>query len=100
MCNVLCYCAEEFEMWSLLWVQVGVDAASAAETTYKNLLSKLPNGSDALIAAYEAIEKTVHEVDDYVRVGYMWFALLFLNLSFLFLLCMELMMSDVQMRLL
>jgi len=54
----------------LLWIQVGVDAASAAETTYKNMLSKLPSGQDALLSAYEAIEKTVHDVDAYVRVGF------------------------------
>jgi len=50
-------------------MQVGVDAASASETTYKKLLSKLPSGQDALCAAYEAIEKTVHDVDTYVRVS-------------------------------
>ena len=33
------------------------------------MLSKLPGGQDALIAAYDAIEKTVHDVDAYVRVG-------------------------------
>jgi len=53
-----------------LWLQVGVDAASASETTYKNMLSKLPSGQDALFSAYEAIEKTVHDVDAYIRVGY------------------------------
>jgi len=40
------------------------------QTTYKNMLSKLPSGQDALVAAYEAIEKTVHDVDAYVRVRY------------------------------
>ena len=34
------------------------------------MLSKLPSGQDALISAYDAIEKTVHDVDAYVRVGY------------------------------
>jgi len=52
-------------------MKVGVDAASAAETTYKNMRSKLPSGQDALLSAYEAIEKTVHDVDDYVRVGFL-----------------------------
>jgi len=32
------------------------------------MLSKLPSGQDALLSAYEAIEKTVHDVDAYVRV--------------------------------
>ena len=34
------------------------------------MLSKLPSGQDALFSAYEAIEKTVHDVDAYIRVGY------------------------------
>ena len=53
-----------------MWTQVGVDAASDSETTYKNMLSKLPSGQDAECSAYEAIEKTVHDVDAYVQVSY------------------------------
>ena len=49
-------------------MQVGLDAGSEAETTYKNLLTKLPKGSDMLQSAYEAIEKLVAEVDEYVKV--------------------------------
>lgn len=52
--------------------QVGLDAGSEAETTYKNLLTKLPNGSEMLQNAYEAIEKLVKEVDDYVKVMRCW----------------------------
>ena len=51
---------------------MGVDAASDSETTYKTMLSKLPSGQDALCSAYEAIEKTVHDVDAYVRVSYVF----------------------------
>lgn len=46
-----------------------MDAASASETTYKNLLAKLPSGQDALHAAYESIEKIVRDVDAYVKVS-------------------------------
>ena len=53
-----------------MWTQVVVDAASDSETTYKNMLSKLPSGQDVLRSADAAIEKTVHDVDAYVRVSY------------------------------
>jgi len=46
-----------------------VDAASASETHYKNLLTKLPSGQDALHGAYETIEKIVRDVDSYVHVS-------------------------------
>lgn len=46
-----------------------MDAASASETHYKNLLTKLPSGQDALHGAYEAIEKIVRDVDSYVHVS-------------------------------
>jgi len=67
--RTLC-CWYKRENLTCMWTQVGVDAASDSETTYKNMLSKLPSGQDALCSAYEAIEKTVHDVDAYVRVRY------------------------------
>jgi len=80
---------EKVTVWCL-WIQVGVDAASAAETTYKKILSKLPNGPDALMSAYEAIEKTVHDVDDYVGVCYLFVWFLQLFFMFVIFLCMVL----------
>ena len=50
-------------------VQVGVDTAPVSETHYKNLLTKLPSGHDALDRAYEAVEKIVRDVNDYVHVS-------------------------------
>ena len=49
--------------------KVGLNAASESETHYKNLLAKLPSGQDALIGAYEAIEKIIKEVHAYVTVS-------------------------------
>jgi dynein heavy chain 1 len=48
--------------------QVGLDAGSEAETSYKNLLTKLPSGSEQLQHAYETIEKLVGEVREYVEI--------------------------------
>lgn len=64
--------------------QVGVDAASVSETHYKNLLTKLPGGQDALHGAYEMIEKIVRDVDGYVRVSSFdfWFSRLQLLFCF------------------
>ena len=60
----------DIEMLIGLCAQVGVDAASASETTYKNMLSKLPGGQDALHAAYESIEKIFCDVDAYVKASF------------------------------
>ncbi|XP_041352869.1 LOW QUALITY PROTEIN: cytoplasmic dynein 1 heavy chain 1-like [Gigantopelta aegis] len=48
--------------------QVGLEAESASETAYRNVLTKLPQGSLILEDAYSAIEKIVLEFNNYVTV--------------------------------
>ena len=53
--------------------QVGLDAGSEAETTYKNLLTKLPAGPDAVEAAYSTVEKLMSSLNTYVGVSLLFF---------------------------
>lgn len=43
---------------------------SEAAATYKNVLSKLPNGMKIVEECYCAIQKTVKEMEDYIMVGF------------------------------
>ena len=64
--------------------QVGVNAASASETHYKNMLAKLPSGQDAVVGAYDAIEKVIKNVDNYVHIWLDYQALWDLQPDFLY----------------
>ncbi|XP_064623935.1 cytoplasmic dynein 1 heavy chain 1-like isoform X3 [Lineus longissimus] len=46
--------------------QVGLDIESDLDTTYRNILTKLPSGQIVLEESYEAIQKLQKEVEDYV----------------------------------
>ena len=51
------------------FMQVVQETSSEHETTYKNLLTKLPDGPEVLESAYESITKLVKDVDGYVNVS-------------------------------
>ena len=53
----------------LLCIQVGLEAESEALTTYKNLLTKLPERAIRLEAAYAAIENLLTKASAYVDVS-------------------------------
>jgi dynein heavy chain 1 len=61
--------------------QVGLDIESDLDTTYRNILTKLPGGQIVLEEAYEAIQKLQKEVDDYVDVRTMNFQSHFLKVK-------------------
>ncbi|XP_078314970.1 cytoplasmic dynein 1 heavy chain 1-like isoform X1 [Crassostrea virginica] len=48
--------------------QVGLDAESESESTYRNVLTKLPGGQIILEDAYSAIQSVMKEFDNYVKV--------------------------------
>lgn len=48
--------------------QVGLDR-SAGDTTYRNLLAKLPGGIGVLEAAYDAVEQLINKVRGFVQVS-------------------------------
>ncbi|XP_059178510.1 cytoplasmic dynein 1 heavy chain 1-like isoform X2 [Physella acuta] len=48
--------------------QVGLQAESEADSTYRNVLTKLPEGPIVLESSYSAIQKTVEEFRKYVNV--------------------------------
>ena len=50
--------------------QVGVERVDSMSVTYRNLLTRLPTGTDPLLGAYEAIEARCREVQSYVKVKY------------------------------
>lgn len=50
-------------------VQVGLDVESELETTYRTLLTKMPQRKSVLEDAYEAIQVTVKEFQEYVEVS-------------------------------
>jgi dynein heavy chain 1 len=41
---------------------------SDSHTSYRNLLTKLPDGPEVIEGAYQAVEKKVQEVEKYVEV--------------------------------
>lgn len=41
---------------------------SDSHTSYRNLLTKLPDGPEVIEGAYQAVEKKVKEVEKYVEV--------------------------------
>lgn len=56
--------------------QVGLERdESESETTYRNLLAKLPEGPIVLEAAYGAIEGVVKKVEEYEQVWLQYQAL-------------------------
>eukprot|EP00105_Crassostrea_gigas_P045649 XP_019929797.1 PREDICTED: cytoplasmic dynein 1 heavy chain 1 isoform X11 [Crassostrea gigas] len=48
--------------------QVGLDVESESESTYRNVLTKLPSGQLILEDAYSAIQSVMKEFDNYVKV--------------------------------
>ncbi|XP_061172861.1 cytoplasmic dynein 1 heavy chain 1-like isoform X1 [Saccostrea echinata] len=48
--------------------QVGLDVESESESTYRNVLTKLPGGQIVLEDAYSAIQAVMKEFDKYVKV--------------------------------
>lgn len=50
-------------------LQVGLDVESESESTYRNVLTKLPSGQLILEDAYSAIQSVMKEFDNYVKVG-------------------------------
>lgn len=49
--------------------QVVQESSSELNTTYKSVLTRLPDGPEVLEVAYEAVNKLVKEVDVYVNVS-------------------------------
>ena len=43
---------------------------SEATTTYKNSLTKLPHGMKVVEECYEAVQKTITELDTYLSVSF------------------------------
>ncbi|XP_014790579.2 cytoplasmic dynein 1 heavy chain 1 [Octopus bimaculoides] len=64
--------------------QVGLDVESELETTYRSLLTKMPQRKSVLEDAYEAIQVTVKEFQDYVEVWLRYQALWDLNADTLY----------------
>lgn len=50
-------------------IQVGLEAESESETTYKKVLTKLPTGQRILEDAYSAMEGVMKEFSKYVNVS-------------------------------
>lgn len=48
--------------------QVGLDVESEAESTYKSVMTKLPDGQQTLEDCYAAIQDTISEMKGYVNV--------------------------------
>lgn len=46
-----------------------MDVESESESTYRNVLTKLPSGQLILEDAYSAIQLVMKEFDNYVKVG-------------------------------
>lgn len=46
-----------------------MDVESESESTYRNVLTKLPSGQLILEDAYSAIQSVMKEFDNYVKVG-------------------------------